>query len=278
MKKFIFVIAILLGMPTLMQAQTVEDTQTELEKAQKQLEEAQKAMEAAKARAEKAKAQAAQTKQKSAVEIAKEKARQEELRKKIAETKAKTAQLNAEADKFQSQVINADNIDTKYLENAVSLNADGKVEFCLSLDVPGKSADQIYDDALSYLSSLVEGKDQFPESKVAFEDKSAHRIAANVHEWMTFQSSFLSLDRAKVSYYLTTEIKDGHLDLKMSRINFKYEEDRSTGFKEPAENVITDKYALNKKKTKLTRIYGKFRRGTIDRKDDIFEQVKLLME
>jgi hypothetical protein len=37
-----------------------------------------------------------------------------------------------------------------------------------------------------------------------------------------------------------------------------------------AEKWITDEEALNKKQTKLLKIPGKFRRFTIDRKDEIF--------
>ena len=40
-----------------------------------------------------------------------------------------------------------------------------------------------------------------------------------------------------------------------------------------ADEWITDKYALNKKKTKLLKGSGKFRRKTIDRKDNIFGKI-----
>ena len=38
-----------------------------------------------------------------------------------------------------------------------------------------------------------------------------------------------------------------------------------------AEEWITDENALNKKKDNLSKYSGKFRRKTIDRKDNIFE-------
>ena len=43
--------------------------------------------------------------------------------------------------------------------------------------------------------------------------------------------------------------------------------------KAPAEDVITDKISLNKKKTRLANYYGKFRKKTIDRKDNLFQQI-----
>ena len=43
------------------------------------------------------------------------------------------------------------------------------------------------------------------------------------------------------------------------------------------KNGFTDEYALNKKKDKLLRISGKFRRKTIDRKDFIFNKFDNLL-
>ena len=47
------------------------------------------------------------------------------------------------------------------------------------------------------------------------------------------------------------------------------------GIETTAENWITDKYGLNKNKTKLSRMSGKFRKKTIDRKDEIFNTIKV---
>ena len=45
------------------------------------------------------------------------------------------------------------------------------------------------------------------------------------------------------------------------------------GMEVNAEEWITDENALNKAKTKLLKYSGKFRRKTIDRKDEIFENI-----
>jgi colicin import membrane protein len=68
--------------------------------------------------------------------------------------------------------------------------------------------------------------------------------------------------------------KDGVAEVEMKHINYEYEKDRPTGFKAPAEELITDKYCLNKKGNKLNRITGKFRRKTVDRFEEIIEQLK----
>lgn len=59
----------------------------------------------------------------------------------------------------------------------------------------------------------------------------------------------------------------------MSRVKYKY---ATQGKSETylAEKWITDKEAVNKKHTRLYPISGKFRRKTIDRKDEIFETLR----
>ena len=57
----------------------------------------------------------------------------------------------------------------------------------------------------------------------------------------------------------------------MTRIRYWYDENRDGGEKYTAEEWITDDMALNKKKTKLAPICGKFRRETIDLKDQLFQ-------
>ncbi len=168
-------------------------------------------------------------------------------------------------------------VDQKYLDGAVP-EVDGSVVFTLDKDVPGMSADQIYDKIYEVISSVVEeGKSSGlkPESRIAAVNKAGHSIAARVKEWLVFSSNFISLDRTEFNYTILATASDGHVNLKMERITYAYEMNRkdATGLQEKAEKWITDKYALNKKKTKLSPISGKFRRKTIDRKDNIFERV-----
>ena len=155
--------------------------------------------------------------------------------------------------------------DPKYLAGAIQLNADGKVEFVLDTKASGKSADEIYNIVFQYMSKLIKNEQNI-NSRIALvnrNNKNEQIIACIMDEWFVFNQSFISLDN--------------HLRLSMTRIVFNYEEGRSTGFKEPAEKVITDKYALTKKKNDLAKIYGKFRRGTIDRKNQIFNDLTKLV-
>lgn len=303
-------ISILMLIPALtMQAQNVLTPEQQLEKAQKELEEAKKALEAAKAQAEAAKVKAEAEKVKAEAEKTKaeaERMKQEaEKLKKNAENSVPATKLvpatkkenTTETSEGAGWVVptmteeveekkvekTAEGVvlkeDPKYLAGAIQLNAEGKVEFVLDTQASGKSADEIYNIVFQYMSKLIKNEQNI-NSRIALvnrNNKNEQIIACIMDEWFVFNQSFISLDRSETKYQLVATISDNHLHLSMTRIVFNYEEGRSTGFKEPAENVITDKYALTKKKNDLAKIYGKFRRGTIDRKDQIFNDLTKLV-
>ena len=165
--------------------------------------------------------------------------------------------------------------DAKYLAGAVP-EVDGRVVFTLDKKVPGMSADEIYKKVYDVIHAMTQEENQFPQSKIAVINKSEHTIAARMREWLVFQNTFLSLDRTIFNYTLIAKAADGRLVLTMERLSYQYEKDRTDvrgGFDTKAEDWITDKEALNKKQTKLLKYSGKFRRKTIDRKDNIFDRV-----
>lgn len=299
-----------------MQAQNVLTPEQQLEKAQKELEEAKKALEAAKAQAEAAKVKAEAEKVKAEAEKTKAEAErlkaEAERMKQEAEKLKKNAENSVPATKLVPATKKENTTETsegagwvvptmteeveekkvektaegvvlkedpKYLAGAIQLNAEGKVEFVLDTQASGKSADEIYNIVFQYMSKLIKNEQNI-NSRIALvnrNNKNEQIIACIMDEWFVFNQSFISLDRSETKYQLVATISDNHLHLSMTRIVFNYEEGRSTGFKEPAENVITDKYALTKKKNDLAKIYGKFRRGTIDRKDQIFNNLTKLV-
>ena len=308
MKKIFISILVLISALT-MQAQNVLTPEQQLEKAQKELEEAQKALEAAKAQAEAAKVKAEAEKIKAEAERLKaeaERMKQEtEKLKKNAENSVPATKLvpatkkenTTETSEGAGWVVptmteeveekkvekTAEGVvlkeDPKYLAGAIQLNADGKVEFVLDTQANGKSADEIYNIVFQYMSKLIKNEQNI-NSRIPLvnrNNKNEQIIACIMDEWFVFNQSFISLDRSETKYQLVATISDNHLHLSMTRIVFNYEEGRSTGFKEPAEKVITDKYALTKKKNDLAKIYGKFRRGTIDRKNQIFNDLTKLV-
>ena len=301
MKKLFISILVLLPALT-MQAQNVLTPQQQLEKVQKELEVVKKALEAEKIQAEAAKTKAEADKikaeaEKMKAEAEKMKAEAEKVKAEAERVKAKTNKTNAQqtqsasgwaiptAEPKKTEVKKVEKnangavlkADAKYMEGAITTNAEGKVEFTLDTDANGKSADEIYNIVYQYMSELTQGENNI-KSRMALVNKDQHIIANTMDEWLVFSNSFISLDRTEFKYNLVASIKDNHLTLTLERLYYIYEEDRNTGFKAPAEEVITDKYALNKKKTNLAKIFGKFRRLTIDRKDQIFNDLTALVK
>lgn len=167
--------------------------------------------------------------------------------------------------------------DPKYLEGAITFDEQGKIVFDTEIEAPGKSAAQLYDLVFDYMSGLTQDKES-KASRMALVNKDEHIIVNTMDEWLVFSNSFISLDRTECKYNLIAKITDGKVSLSINHINYIYEEGRQTGFKLPAEEVIIDKVALTKKKNDLARIFGKFRKKTIDRKDQIFSEIAALVK
>ena len=294
MKKIIIHIFMLLPLMTA-QAQTVLTEEQQLEQAQKQLEAAKKALEVAKIKAQAAKLKA----QADSINAASAKAEAKKTEAKkgnatepepvvVKEPTTSTtgwaipvavAAKPKEAAKPANKLANGTTakVDMKYLAGAITYNDENKIEFTLDTDANGKTAKQIYDIVLKYMGELTQNEQNIA-SRVALVNDTEHIIANTMDEWLVFSQSFISLDRTEFKYQLVARISDNHLNLSLGRIIYNYEEGRSTGFKEPAEEVISDKIALTKKQNDLAKIFGKFRRCTIDRKDQIFAELAALVK
>ena len=157
--------------------------------------------------------------------------------------------------------------DQKYLAGAVTEDG-GKVVFTKKISIPSLSKDQIYDImyswALKYFSE--DGR------RLVYSDKEKGDIAAVGEEYLVFQNTALSLDRTLINYRVTIECENNAATIKLSGIRYEYNVSyQRDPEKYIAEEWITDKFALNKKKDKLNRGNGKFRRKTIDFVDDMFK-------
>ena len=166
--------------------------------------------------------------------------------------------------------------DAPYLAGAVPV-VDGKVVFILNLDVPGKNAAEIYDAVYAFLDAQAKEECQKEESGISLFNKTEHVIAARYSEWLQFRKNMVVLDQTEFNYTIIAYCTDGHLKMTLERISYVYEENRTDAIREPAENWITDERALNKKKTKLAPLTGKFRRKTIDRKNEIFSKMRYVL-
>lgn len=161
-----------------------------------------------------------------------------------------------------------DNSNPKYLAGAVTLT-EGKVSFSKEIKAPSLSKDAIYKQMLEWANERFQPKDKL-QSRIVYTDEEKGEIAVSAEEYIVFSSSALSLDRTRIYYQLFIYTQNGLCKIDISRIRYWYDENRDGGERYTAEEWITDDMALNKKRTKLAPICGKFRRETIDLKDDLF--------
>lgn len=168
------------------------------------------------------------------------------------------------------------NPDAKYLVGAVPV-VDGKVMFQTELSAPGKTAAQVYGIIKDYFQKLTKEPNQIEQSRIIMADSVGFEVAATYQEWLVFKSTALVLDRTRLFYNLIAKCEDGKATVTMTRIYYLYEEERAPQtFR--AEEWITDEEGLTKKKNKLSRVAGKFRRKTIDRKDYLFNKLANLLK
>ena len=186
---------------------------------------------------------------------------------------------NVETEKgyTEKETVSVLNKDAEYLaDNAVPV-VDNDVQWELNVDVLGKNAKQNYDTMLQLLGQMTKEKNQLERSKIAIVNENKHSIVATLQEILTFSSSLLSLDQAKMNYVLVVNCFDNHVQVLMNRINYEYEtQGKKSNYK--AEEWITDKYCVNKKHTRLYPISGKFRKKTIDRKNEIFQNIRKALQ
>src|SRR5574344_1234290 len=157
--------------------------------------------------------------------------------------------------------------DSRYMEGAVP-EVDGRVVFSKSFVINGMSKSEIYNRMLDYFTDRL-AKNNDPLSRVAYTDKDNGEIVGLSNEWIVFSQSALSLDRTKAKFQIAAFCSDGNCKVEITKISFTYRETE----KYTAEEWITDKYALNKAKTKLVRGLAKWRRKTVDLFDNYFIEI-----
>lgn len=160
--------------------------------------------------------------------------------------------------------------DERYLAGAVPVK-EGKVIFSKEYKIPGYSKSRVYETMLEWAKANF----NTDTKRIVYANVEKGEIAAVANkEYMEFSRTALSLDRARVTYRLTMECSDGLCKVELGGIRYEYDVSYQ---REPekylAEEWIIDKYALNKSQTKLNRISGKFRKGTINLADAYFEQI-----
>lgn len=162
--------------------------------------------------------------------------------------------------------------ESKYLSGAVP-EVDGKVTFTADIKAKGLSQEQIFNIVLNWANHRFQPANNL-NARVLYNKPEEGNIVAGGEEYIVFTSNALALDRTRIYYNLIANCTDENCTLTMTRIRYWYDENRDGGYKYKAEEWITDKEALNKSKTKLALVSGKFRKKTIDYKDELFAEVQ----
>ena len=165
--------------------------------------------------------------------------------------------------------------DAKYLEGAITLK-DGKVTFSSEMVTPAMTKEQIYETILNWANKRFQPTEKM-NARVLFQNPEEGSIAIGGEEYLVFSHSALSLDRTRIYYQLKVLCENGKSNIEMTRIRYWYDEARNGGEKYEAEEWIIDEWGLNKSKTKLAPICGKFRKKTIDLKDELFMEIQSIL-
>ena len=148
---------------------------------------------------------------------------------------------------------------------------NGKVTFETDIPVEGLTAAQIEERVNEWIAKRYVKPTVISAKR--FESEKPGTAIIKGEEYIVFKNTFLVLSRARMYYYLTLTAGDGYCDFHLSRITYWYDDENDNGgMKMIAEDWITDDNALNSK-GKLRRFEGKFRRKTIDLKEQLIKEL-----
>lgn len=166
--------------------------------------------------------------------------------------------------------------DSKYLAGAVP-KVDGKVLFSRTITVNKPITDdrlfELMDKWVSNEYSVQDGSRQ----RILLSNKEDKSIAAQGDMTLVFKRSALSLDQSNMLYQLILQINGGKCEAVVRSIKYEYNDAGKKISTFPAEEMITDKYALNKKGDKLNNYYNKFRIYTVDSINALFNKIDVYL-
>lgn len=162
-------------------------------------------------------------------------------------------------------------VEPQYQAGAVSV-VNGKVAFDEFIPAEGMTAAEVEEKVNSWITRRY--VEPTVISAKRYESEQPNTAIVKGEEYIVFKNTFLVLSRARIYYYLTITAEDGGCRFNMSRITYWYDdEDDNGGIHMKAENWITDEMAFDKKGG-LKKFEGKFRRKTIDLKNQLVEELK----
>lgn len=190
----------------------------------------------------------------------------------VPEFEKKTEQ-SAEKETAVKKKKKAPMIEEKYGVGAVPL-VDGKIEWTITIPVNGKTGKEIFEKALETVAEATKAKGQSTRSRITAVNRKENIIAAFFDEEMVFSNSTFAKDFADFRYTLIITCSANEEKVTLCRMSYKYNVGREDEEILGAEETISDDASMNKTRTRFYKTCGKFRKKTIDRKEEIFNMLR----
>lgn len=161
-------------------------------------------------------------------------------------------------------------VETIYQKGVIPV-ANGRVTFEETIKADGLTAAQVEERVLGWIKGRYVQPDVIASH--IYDSDAEGTTVLRAEEYIVFTNKLFVLNRTRIDYYLTIEAYDGGCRFNMSRITYWYDEEADNGgMKMKAEEWITDDAAF-KKNGNLKKFEGRFRRGTIDLKNQLIEEL-----
>ncbi|QIK60117.1 DUF4468 domain-containing protein [Dysgonomonas sp. HDW5A] len=165
-------------------------------------------------------------------------------------------------------------VDSKYLQGAVP-EVDGKIIFSKTIKVNNTISDDKIFDLMNKWAQENYASPTNPKQRILLSNAADKTIACKGEKDIIFKKSALSLDKTTMAYQLILQIESGKCLATIKNIKYDYYDKGSNKDFYAAEEMISDKVALNGEK--LNRYYDKFRTNTIDSINGIFNSIDIYL-
>ena len=171
----------------------------------------------------------------------------------------------------QAQLIKKESVISEAYEAGKVPVINGKVTFETSIPAKGLTAKEVEERVNGWIAKRYVKPTVISVKR--FDSEKPGTTIIKGEEYIVFKSTFFVLSRARMYYFLTLTAEDGSCNFHLSRITYWYDdEDDKGGIKMIAEDWITDDNAFDKKGN-MKKFEGKFRRKTIDLKEQLINEL-----
>ena len=171
----------------------------------------------------------------------------------------------------QAQLIKKESVISEAYEAGKVPVINGKVTFETSIPAKGLTAKEVEERVNGWIAKRYVKPTVISVKR--FDSEKPGTTIIKGEEYIVFKNTFFVLSRARMYYFLTLTAEDSSCNFHLSRITYWYDdEDEKGGIKMIAEDWITDDNAFDKK-GKMKKFEGKFRRKTIDLKEQLINEL-----